>query len=63
MELSDYFNDVAASYARLMVLIDLAGETASELGESAMIPRLRACADEAKQRMIELSAELEARGV
>jgi len=63
MELVDYVEGLAGTYARLLLLLDLARPFASELGESAMVRDLNEMVAEVGKRLDELTAEIKARTV
>jgi len=60
-ELQDYFVDVAGGYARLLVLVELAGFCAASLGETEMSTELGLMELAARKRLQELSREVQSR--
>jgi len=63
MELVDYVEGLAGTYARLLLLLDLARPFAAELGESVMVNDLNKMVAEVGARLDELSGEIKARTV
>jgi len=63
MELLDYVEGLAGTYARLLLLLDLARPFAAELGESVMVNDLNEMVAEVGARLDELSGEISARKV
>jgi len=60
-ELKDHFVDVAGGYARLLVLVELAGFCAASLGETEMSTELGLMELAARKRLQELSREVQSR--
>lgn len=63
MELSEYFEDVAGEYARLLLLLDMARSKANDLGETEMVKDLHLQVAKVSVRLEELTEELAARTV
>jgi len=61
MELSEYFEDVAGEYARLLLLLDMARSKANDLGETEMVKDLHVQVAKVSVRLEELTEELAAR--
>jgi len=61
MELSEYFEDVAGEYARLLLLLDMARSKANDLGETEMVKDLHLQVAKVSVRLEELTEELAAR--
>jgi hypothetical protein len=58
----DAFADVAAEYARILVLSEMVHEIAHKVGENGIAKHAKAAGLAASQRLDELSEELDARG-
>jgi len=63
MELSEYFEDVAGEYARLLLLLDMARSKANDLGETGIVKELNLSVAQVSVRLEELTEELAARTV
>jgi len=61
MELSEYFEDVAGEYARLLLLLDMARAKANDLGETGIVKDLHLNVAQVSVRLEELTEELAAR--
>jgi len=63
MELADHFDDIAGEYARLLLLLDMAREKATMLGESEMASALHSAVHVTSARLMELTNEVMARRI
>lgn len=63
MELADHFDDIAGEYARLLLLLDMAREKATMLGESVMANDLHTAVHETSSRLMDLTNEVMARRI
>lgn len=61
IELKDQFVDVAGGYARLLVLVELAGFCAASLGETEISTELSLMETAARARLRQLANEVESR--
>ena len=61
MELIDAFADVAAEYARMLVLAEMIHEIAHRVGDGSIAAKAKAAGLEASERLDSLSKELDAR--